>query len=202
MKTLDANGRCNRAGIFKKLWKLNFYSTFCYYFDKSQSYILQLTSAALLNNFLDHRIFCNEDKFISKVNKYKEVRNVAKNDIAEGKCVFRAEFRCKLRDAEGELEKLKRTIKIGDFGYYRSSDFFKILQKNIDCLLHLIVNGNREGGVATPESMVYGLIAEYILKVLFLGGSEPCSVLPKNLNDLITENIPRISQDHPMILLQ
>ena len=190
--TVDpSTGKSKTIGVFKNLFKVNFYSTYSYSlkFEKTKSYIFPMTMNLLLTNLYGHLVYANKDKFTNLYSKFEEVEGSVQNGITDGTCVYRTELRCRWIHAESSLKKLKLYLKPKYFGYYDSTNFFSIMQLNINNLIDLIKTGNSRNMFSTPESLVKSLIAEYILKTIYLTGTKTNSTLSESKNNLIKEYI-------------
>lgn len=123
---------------------------------------------------------------------YNGVKNTAKYSLAHGMCLYRAEVRCKLKKAGSVLKKLLRYVKPENFSFYPSDLFFKILQSNIDSMTSIIKYGGQPESLSTitsHQSLVQSILAEYILKTLYLIGQNPISILPSHINSILYDSI-------------
>lgn len=187
-------------GIFKNVIKLNFYSTYTYYFDfdKSKSYQFPLSLNSMLTNMYGHKVYVTTKKSEHLEEGYLGVERASKSGLIDATCVYRCEVRCNLKRIEKIVSQLNNLFVPSNFGYYSSNDFFKVLQLNLNNFINLIktsnevvVNNNDEGSIF--ESKVYSIIAEYIMKTLYVSGSKPTTAMPKGINDLIIQNMDRYS---------
>lgn len=190
--TIDSKtGKTKTAGVFDQVSKINFYSTFTYYFnfDSFPNYVFPLTNSLMLNKFFGHRIFSNPGKFEKLKNKYLEIRSKIDQDITAGTGLYRTEIRTNLIKAPKLLEILKTYIKPHNFNYYDSKQFFDVIHANITRFIKIIEAPDGIDSITTPESLVKSLIAEYILKTLYITGSTTNSVFTKTSKQIIYDNI-------------
>lgn len=80
-----------------------------------------------------------------------------------------------------------------NFAFYKSDVFFETLQANVDLFINLIQSGGQDTNntVLTPNNIIFSIVAEYILKTLFLAGSDSHSIFPKECKKLIFDMLPR-----------
>lgn len=206
-------GEPNQAGIFKNVYKVNFYSTFAYQFefDKTSTFKFPLTIAQMLTNFYGHRIYSQKNKFNKLYYKYREIFADVISHPAKGMSVYRCEMRTKLKDAAYNLASLNFELCPTVFGYYYSISFFSYLQENINLFTNIIKTGikNRETNnnderqqeKKTVDDFTISIITEYIFRNIFLMGADPNSILTKIHNQYIKENIG-ISSDSVRILYE
>lgn len=165
MKTINKKtGELDSVGKRFSCHKLNFYSTFKYSFnfERSEYYILPLTTSLLCTNIFGYRVFSRKDKY-SKL--ASEFRSIERNVRLQGSstCMYRTEVRCRYDNIESVLEKLRSHVKPENFSYCDSNIFYNILQKSVNNFLDIIENN---GSSASPASLVVSAIAEYLMKVV------------------------------------
>ena len=189
-------------GIFKNCFKLNFYSTFRYFFnfDKSSDYQFPLSLNMFLNDIYGHSVGSTKEKLNKLISFFEGVENASISDVTGGSCFYRSEIRCNLTKVESTLSRLKKHLTCDNFGYFESTDFFKIIQINLDNFLDLIRIKSLEKKDNDFDSKVFSMITEYIMKTLYISGSKPTSIFSKTINDVITSNISRFHDSVGILL--
>lgn len=190
-----------RTGVFNKVEKINFYSTFKYFFkiDKTPHYVFPLSQSLMLNNFYGHVVFSNPNKLSKYIETFSNIQKESVEGLKSGTCVYRTEIRAMYHDMENELSELYAHLVPKNFHFFDSVAFFEILQVNIMTFLNLIESSGTVNLIKSIDDFSYSLVAEYIFKTLFLTGFKYTSSLPEYHNEIINNTIKQ-SKDSVVVL--
>jgi hypothetical protein len=105
--------------------------------------------------------------------------------------LYRCEVRCNLKRIGDIVDQLDDLFVNDNFGYFLAKDFFKVIQINIGKFLDLIRVSPAVEDQSFISASVYSVIAEYIMKTLYLAGSKPTSAFKGRFNRIINRKMIR-----------
>ena len=79
-----------RIGKFEKCFKVNFYSTYKYYFDfdSTDNYVLSLANRLLFSTYEGLELYNLKDSFEDLTRKYKNIENLTRENASNGACML------------------------------------------------------------------------------------------------------------------
>lgn len=161
-----------------------------------KNYVLPLSNNLLLTNLCGHRVFCDSDKFNKMYNEYHNIKETIDAGFTKGTCMYSVEIRCRYPDVNYAVKYIDRNLSADNFCSIENSDFFRILQTNINMFIELIKTGGREtthqeSDIATkPDTLMFSQITEYIFKTFYLAGARPTLKLSVENSRILKTFIP------------
>lgn len=161
----------NITGHMLRAHKLNFYCAFKHHlsFHSFDDHTLPLSMELFLTKFHNFHLFAHPVKIERLFKKYNSIRDQAMKNV-DGTCLYRNEIRCQLDDIEHSLSLLKTYMVPDHFNYFNASDFFYVLQKNIDNFIEALKI--RVENLISLDSIVKCMIHESIFNTMLLNGNK------------------------------